>query len=63
MAWICEATALGPDGKALRLMVRQPDEFSQPAQDKLSARVTSEYRLSFDAWPKDRPTVTVKEVQ
>lgn len=62
MAWICEVTALGEEGRALRMMVKQPDEFSKVAQQKLEARLTSEFRLSFDAWPKDRPTSTVKEV-
>lgn len=62
MPWICESTATGPEGRALRIMVKQPDEFSKPAQEKLENRVTSEYRLSFDAWPKERPTTTVREV-
>lgn len=62
MAWICETTCTGPDGRALRLMVKQSGEFSKPAQQKLEARATSEYRLSFDDWPKERPTTTVREV-
>jgi hypothetical protein len=55
-----EALATGDEG-AVKLMALRRSEPTQGEKAKYVARVSAQYRVEYDAWCRNTPTVMVRE--